>query len=263
MNHTTKVAACQVPEVRGDVEQALWWIETYAAHAESQEARLVCFPECFLQGYLVEEEQARRHAINLRSQEFEVVLGRLARIKSTLVFGLIEVDNGLLFNTAVVVEQGRLRGAYRKTRLLEGERIFQPGDSYPVFEAGGLRFGINICYDTNFPEGAAALATQGADVLVCPANNMMRREKAEEWKHRHNEIRGQRARETGLWVVSSDVTGERDGRISLGPTAIIDPSGVVVAQVPLLEVGIVVVEIAEKPGKPLPLVTAQTGTPLA
>ena len=263
MSHKTKVAACQVPEVRADVEQALWWIEKYAAHAESQEARLVCFPECFLQGYLVEEEQARRHAINLGSHEFEVVLGRLARIKPTLVFGLIEVDNGLLFNTAVVVEQGRLRGAYRKTRLLEGERIFQAGDSYPVFETGGLKFGVNICYDTNFPEGAAALAAQGAEFLLCLANNMMRREKAEEWKDRHNEIRAKRARETGLWVVSSDVTGERNGRIGLGPTAIIDPSGCVVAQVPLLEAGIVVAEITEKLGKPLPLVTAQTGAPLA
>jgi len=74
----TKVAACQVPEIRGDVEQALWWIETHAAHAESQEARLVCFPECFLQGYLVDEQQARGHAIDLGSHEFEGVLGRLA-----------------------------------------------------------------------------------------------------------------------------------------------------------------------------------------
>ena len=243
MSPKTKVAACQVPEIRGDAEQALWWIETYAARADAQGASLVCFPECFLQGYLVEEDEARHHAIDFKSQEFGAVLTRLAKIKPTLVFGLIEVDKGVLFNSAVVVDQGRLRGTYRKVRLLEGERIFQPGDSYQVFEADGLKFGINICYDTNFPEGAAALAAQGASVLVCPANNMMGRAKAEEWKHRHNEIRRQRARETGLWIVASDVTGERDGRVGLGPTAIIDPSGQVVAQVPWLEPGIAVAEI--------------------
>jgi hypothetical protein len=43
--------------------------------------------------------------------------------------------------------------------------------------------------------------------------------------------------------VSSDVTGERDEWISYGPTAVIDPLGVVVAQVPLLKTGMVVAEI--------------------
>jgi carbon-nitrogen hydrolase len=47
----------------------------------------------------------------------------------------------------------------------------------------------------------------------------------------------------GVWVISSDVTGERDDRISYGPTAVIDPAGNVVAQVPLLETGRVVAEI--------------------
>ncbi len=48
----------------------------------------------------------------------------------------------------------------------------------------------------------------------------------------HNSVRGERCRETGLWLVSADVTGERDGRISLGPTAVPNPAGEVVAQLP-------------------------------
>ncbi len=51
------------------------------------------------------------------------------------------------------------------------------------------------------------------------------------------------AGETGLWIVSADITGERDGRISYGPTAVINPQGQVVAQVPLLEIGMVTLEI--------------------
>jgi predicted amidohydrolase len=59
---------------------------------------------------------------------------------------LIEVERDRLYNTAVVVERGVLIGRYRKTRLLRGEAIFTPGADSPIFEAGGLRFGINICY---------------------------------------------------------------------------------------------------------------------
>ncbi|MDE3256297.1 MAG: carbon-nitrogen hydrolase family protein [Gemmatimonadota bacterium] len=244
---TIKVAACQVPDIREDLDRALSCIETYSEKAGSLGVGLLCFPECFLQGYLVEDEQARCHALDLNSSAFERVLSRLAEASPTLVFGLIEIEKGKLFNTAVVVDRGRLVGSYRKTHLLAGESIFEPGTSYPVFEATGLKFGINICYDTNFAGAAVALAAQDADLIVCPANNMMRRERAEEWKFLHNRIRAERANETGLWLISSDVTGERDNRISYGPTAVINPEGLVVAQVPLFEVGMVVMEIGLSP----------------
>lgn len=240
---SVKVAACQVPELRADVEGALAWIAAFSAKAQPQGISLLCFPECFLQGYLVEDEQAQLHALDLSSSEFRQILERLPQTGPMLVFGMIEKEGGRLFNTAVVVDRGRLLGCYRKNHLLEGERIFEPGTSYPTFEVEGLKFGINICYDTNFSESAVALSAQGVSLIVCPANNMMRREKSEEFKHLHNKVRAERTKETGLWLISSDVTGERDGRISYGPTAVISPEGNVVGQVPLLEVGMVAAEI--------------------
>ena len=192
----------------------------------------------------MKEEPARRGAIDLSSEVFQAILGRLARYKPVLIFGVIEIEGGVLYNTAVVIKNGRLVGRYRKMRLLAGEGIFRPGDRCPVFEIDGLRFGINICYDTQFPEMAAMVQAQGARLIVCPANNMMRRENAERWKDRHHEMRSLRAKETGLWLISSDVTGSRGDSIALGPTSVIDPEGSVVAQVPLMEVGMVVAEIA-------------------
>lgn len=240
---SVKVAACQVPDFQADLEGALSWIAAFSAKAHSQGIKLLCFPECFLQGYLVDVEQAQLYALDLSSAGFRQVLERLPQTGPMLVCGLIEQEGGRLFNTAVVVDRGRLLGRYRKTHLLEGERIFEPGSSYPIFEVDGLKFGINICYDTNFSEAAVALSAQGASLIVCPANNMMRREKAEEFKHLHNQIRAERARETGLWLISSDVTGAREDRISYGPTAVISSEGKVVGQVPLLEVGMISAEI--------------------
>lgn len=244
MTETFKIGACQVPDVREDVDGALAWIERYAAEAQSQGIELLCFPECFLQGYLREGEQARRHALDLTSPAFAAVLERLARWKPALVFGLIEVQRGALFNTAVVVERGCLLGSYRKTHIHAGETLFQPGSSYPTFEVGRLRFGINICYDTQFAQAAAAVAAQGAQAMLCPCNNMLRRRVAEQWQDRHHQIRAERAKETRLWIISSDVTGERDDRVGLAPTSVIDPGGKQVARVPLRAVGMVVAEIA-------------------
>jgi predicted amidohydrolase len=110
-------------------------------------------------------------------------------------------------------------------------------------DVDGLCVSVNICYDLQFDDGARAAGRAGARVLACPCNNMIRREAAEQWKLRHNEIRTLRAREANLWVVSSDVTGERDGRVAYGPTAVIDPLGRVRTQVPLLTEGVALWEV--------------------
>lgn len=238
-----KVGACQLPDIQGDLERTLSLIEEFAVKASDEDVGLLCFPECFLQGYLLEQEEARGYGLDLRSPEFAEVLGQLSHLKPTMVIGLIEVENGLLYNTAVVITRGRLKGAYRKVHLLERESIFEPGRSYPVFESKGFRFGINICCDARFPEAARSVVEQGAHAILCPANNMLEREIAEKWKDLHNEIRMERAVESNLWSVSSDVTGKHDGCVALGPTAVISPDGKVLEQVPRFEVGMVQAEI--------------------
>ena len=79
--------------------------------------------------------------------------------------------------------------------------------------------------------------------MVCPCNNMMRRSSAEQLQSRRNEILAKRAQEQRVWLLSSDVTGESNGRISYGPTAVIDPNGSVTDQVPLMTTEKVVADI--------------------
>lgn len=238
-----RIAAAQTPEFIDDLGGALAYAAATIEQAGARGADLLCFPEGYLQGYLTEETAARGCALDLASPAFRAVLDRLPKSGPTVVLGLIETEAGRLFNTAVVLRDGALLGRYRKAHLLKGEQAFTPGDEAPTFEAAGLRFGVNVCYDTNFPEAARKVADGGASLIVCPANNMMRRQVAEAWKHEHNRARGERCRETGLWLVSADVTGERDGRIAWGPTAVLDPAGVVAAQLPLERHGLLVFDL--------------------
>lgn len=242
-----RVGACQTPEILGDVDAAVRVLLGFADEAEAAGVDLLLFPEGYLQGYLVTERHVRDHAYGLGSDAMLSVLARLARVRQALVFGVLERRGGAYLNTAVAVVGGRIVAAYRKTFLTAGEAIFSPGEGYPVFEHGGLRFGMNICYDTRFPEAAAGVAAAGADALLVPAQNMMRRDRALRWQHRHNEIRAERARETGLWLISADVTGARDDtRIGLGPTCVLDPAGHVVTQVPTGQAGMAVADIDQR-----------------
>jgi predicted amidohydrolase len=240
---THRIAAAQTPEFRRNVDAALRHLMDTAGQALAAGASLVCFPEGYLQGYLTDEQSAREDAMDLGSTVFEGVLGRLPENGPMLVFGLIEADGGRLFNTAVVVYRRALIGRYRKAHLLGRERCFEAGRTPSVFQVDGLRFGINICHDTNFPTAAQEVANLGASLLVCPANNMLPQKTAEKWKDRHNAVRADRCRETGLWLVSADVTGERDGCVSWGPTAVITPEGEVAAQLPLGLPGLLVFDL--------------------
>jgi len=243
MMNTTRIAAAQTPEFREDIEGALDHLVDTAEKALAAGVSLLCFPEGFLQGYLTDERPARRLALDLSSSAFEDLLSRLPESGPMLVFGLIEVSNGRLFNTAVVVYRRAMIGQYRKTHLLRSEQCFHAGCTTEVFQMDDLRFGINICYDTNFPTAAKNIAALGASLIVCPTNNMLPRKAAEKWKHLHNTIRAERCRETGLWLISADVTGERDGCISWGPTAVITPAGEVATQLPLNRPGLLVFDL--------------------
>jgi len=239
----TKVAVCHVPDIRADIENSFTWIKQFAKQAEERKASIVCFPECFLQGYLTDKCLANEYALNLKSFTFKILLNQLTMYDPTIIFGLIEEEDENLYNTAVVIKNGELLGRYRKTHLLDGERIFTAGSEYPVFQIDRLKFGVNICYDTQFPDATENIARQGASLIFCPANNMMRYEMAEKYKHLHHKIRIERAVENKVWLMSSDVTGERDGRISYGPTSAINPAGRVVSQVPLMETGMITVDM--------------------
>lgn len=198
-----------------------------------------------MQGYDVRAEHVAEVAIDLRSTEFDHMLRDLERLQPVIVVGLIEREAGTFYNSAVAIERGKVVAHYRKANLLKREQqIFEPGDDSPIFDVAGIKVGINICYDLIFVESIRRAAVAGAELLACPCSNMMPRKMAEEWKPRHNEIRSRYAREQAVWIVSSDVTGERDDCVSYGPTAVIDPAGTVIDHVPLLETGMVVAEIA-------------------
>ena len=150
---------------------------------------------------------------------------------------MIEKDANGHYNTAAVIQDGKLLGAYRKVHLFEHN--FQPGETYPVFTVNGLTFGINICYDARFTEGPAELAAQGAKVIFYPLNNRLPHEKATNYRDKHIPNLVARAKESGCWVVSSDVVAQDETHTGYGCTAIVSTQGEMISRVSELEVGMI------------------------
>lgn len=139
------------------------------------------------------------------------------------------------------------RRPYRKTRLHRKETAFDAGTELPLFEVDGWPFGINICYEANFPEVASSLARQGARLICYPLNNMLPPDVADRWRPRSIENLRQRAIETGCWIISADVVGNDGGMICHGCTRIVSPAGEDVRWVAEGNEGVAVFDIQTDP----------------
>ncbi len=71
-------------------------------------------------------------------------------------------------------ERGTIAAVYRKVQLFGGDEsdAFVAGDELLVVEFCGVKVGLMICFDVEFPEVARSLARAGAELLVTISANM-------------------------------------------------------------------------------------------
>src|SRR5918993_274093 len=141
--------------------------------AQHPEADLIAFPELFLSGYTVTDVDGL--AVRLDDPELES-LADVAREHSTaLIVGAAErVSDGVANSAICMDERGDLVAVYHKVQLYGGDEsdAFVAGDELLVAELCGVKVGLMICFDVEFPEVARALARAGAELLVTISANM-------------------------------------------------------------------------------------------
>jgi predicted amidohydrolase len=172
---TWKIAGVQLDCRLGDVPGNLERMRARLREAAERGARLIVFPECALSGYCFRgKDEALPHSEPLPGPASDALAADCARLGVFVVAGLLERQaGGELFNSCMLVGPQGLLGGYRKVHLpyLGVDRFTTPGDRpFAVHDLGGLRVGLNICYDGSFPESARVLALLGADLVVLPTN---------------------------------------------------------------------------------------------
>ncbi len=167
----TRVAFVQTNPVFGEVNQNL---NDAVSMRRTVDADIYVLPELFNTGYaFVSKEEAFRLSEAIPSGETtQALLDESRNRKITFVAGLAERDDERVYNSAVVVSNGEFVGKYRKIHLFYKEKLwFTPGDlGFKVFDVGGIRLGVMVCFDWLYPEAARSLALQGADIIAHPAN---------------------------------------------------------------------------------------------
>ncbi len=224
MEDVTVAAVCMHSEP-GQVDENLGATGRFVAEAAGKGADIICFPELSLTGYSLARDEGDRCSLSLPVAES--LLTRLARDSGAAVIAGFaeEAGGGKPFITQVAVGPEGFIGVHRKSHLGPPERdVYRAGDAIDTFSFGGTVSGIQLCYETHFPEISTTMAVGGAEVLFFPhaSPRGSGEEKLENWL-RHLPAR---AFDNGVFVVACNQVGKTAAGFSFpGVAVVIGPDG--------------------------------------
>jgi len=174
-NHeTVKVACAQVAPVVADPDANRRMAARVIRSALAAGANMIVLPELMSTGYHLDAAEASMLAEPVDGPTLRSWRDALQGSDAVVIGGFCEAgNNGVVHNSAALVDAAGVVATYRKTHLWADEHLlFEPGDQPPpVVETRWGSVGIAICYDLFFPELTRTLALGGAQLLAIPTNS--------------------------------------------------------------------------------------------
>jgi len=231
----TRVALLQM-DCSGSREQNLATAERMIREAASKQAQVLLLPEVFHELFFITD---------LNSRYFETaepipgpitaMMQKLARELAVVIVAPIyeSVGRSVYYNSAAVIDaDGELLGTYRKNHvplntIFYEKLYFKPGNlGYPVFNTRYGKIGILICHDRHYPEGARALALNGAEIVLIPSATPDKSLSRKVWE---KELFAH-AIFNEYFVAGLNRTGEEGKYVYYGASVAFDPAGELLAQ---------------------------------
>jgi omega-amidase len=224
-----KIAAAQIACALGDVDANVAKMRDFSARAKQQGVELIVFPEASDTGYSI--PVISEHARPWTEGAVPALKEIAKQLSLTIVAGVSEREGKSVYNSQVFLDpNGEIVASYRKTHLFvlapnDESTCYTPGTKFVSVSAGGFNFGLSICYDLRFPEVARALALEyGADVILVSSAWPLPR------VAHMRALAIARAIENQSYLVLANRSGIDAGVTCCGTSAIIDPSGAVLAE---------------------------------
>lgn len=219
-----RIALLQCASGAPDTEAGLARLEDAAARAAATGAALLVTPEMFLTGYAIGADTAARLAEPADGPAAQAASAIARRQGVALLYGWPErCGDGGVYNAARLTDaDGATLAVCRKTHLYgDLDRAqFAAGQALaPVVGLGGLRVGLAICYDIEFPEVARSLALAGAEAILVPTANMRPFESVA------TRLVPARAEESTVFLAYANYTGREAGYDYCGLSCIVAPDG--------------------------------------
>jgi len=229
------IAAAQMNCETAKTKENIAAINERVDEAASKGARLIVFPEAICSGYYFDSvEQVMSIAENVPDGYIVRELEKKARDKDIyIVAGMTEMENGLIYNTAVLVGPKGFVGKYQKSHLWDFEKKYtEPGmTGFPVFNTAIGKIGIMVCWDLWFPECARILALKGADLICLPTGWVPNPTQPQDAKQpMPYYMTMAEAHMNAVYIAAANRTGNENGLDWLGYSLIAGPTGWPIAE---------------------------------
>jgi predicted amidohydrolase len=212
------------PDPVADRRANLEALDAAAARAAADGAQLLVTPEMYLTGYNLGADVIAGVAEG-RFGESAQAVSRIARKHGiAIVYGYPDLDgDSVVYNAVQLVgADGLPQANYRKTHLFgEVDRAaFAPGEELVVqADVAGVRVGLLICYDVEFPEAVRAHADAGTQLLLVPTALMR------PFEYVPRQIVPARAIESQLFVAYVNRVGVERDFVYAGESRVVAPDG--------------------------------------
>lgn len=248
MTDALRIALAQVNPTMGDIEGNAALIRSFRAEAAKAGADLVLFPELVLCGY-PPEDLALKPSLQRRCAEVvEALAAETADGGPGLVVGTPWLDQGKLYNAALLLDGGRIVGARYKHDLpnygvFDEKRVFVPGPMPGPVVFRGVRIGLPICEDIWTPDVVECLQETGAELLLVPNGSPFELDK---WDQRQ-QLTIQRVVECGLPIAYVNQVGGQDELVFDGASFVIGADKALAVQMPAFESALAITDWSRGP----------------
>ena len=162
-----KVAVLQMRSENRAYEDNIKVITRNMTEAKKNNADVLLLPECFMTGYdlTIDNDAAISEGdlAALCDKAKELGIGLVA---TALTKGNVKPQNAAF----VIGKHGEILMKYSKVHTCDfaDERVLESGTEFKVCDFDGVKIGIMICYDREYPESARILMLKGTEIILVP-----------------------------------------------------------------------------------------------
>ena len=164
-----KVAILQFRAENTNIKKNIDTIIYYMHEASNNGADILLLPECFITGYdlLITFEKS----ISCEDDVIAKVCNTAKMLSIGVVLTSFTKGKEKPQNTAFVINKsGKIIMKYSKVHTCDfaDEKDVEAGTEFKVCDFEGIKIGIMICYDREYPESARMLMLKGAEIILVP-----------------------------------------------------------------------------------------------
>lgn len=164
-----KTAILQMKSLNRQYQKSTEIVLGKMEEAAAQDADILLLPEAFLTGY--ELPFCNEEALEEGNPYLQQICNAAKKLRIGIVATAVTKGTRKPQNSAYVIDkQGNILMKYSKVHTCDfaDEACFESGGAFHVCDFHGIKLGVMICYDREYPESARILMLKGAEIILVP-----------------------------------------------------------------------------------------------